>query len=199
MSVFRKFIESVKGAYDERRSEERLVFCVSDALGALLQDKHYLNDFGLPRGGEYQTYLLYTDSERGFMVTASTSRDKLYRPPHDHGPTWAVYGVYTGDIDMKRYQRVDDRRKDGYAELDRVAEFRARPGMVDAIVAGGIHELDYRGDGAISVVVRSGDPGEFIRGRYNPEERTVKMFKGVSTGGREQRVDLRSVSAKILS
>ncbi len=100
---------------------------------------------------------------------------------------------------MNRYRRVDDRRQDGYAEVDQVANFKARPGMVDAIVAGGIHELRYSGDAGISVIARSGDPAEFVRGRYSPQEKTVQMFKGVSTGGRHDVVDLRQRAAKILS
>jgi predicted metal-dependent enzyme (double-stranded beta helix superfamily) len=198
MLSFKKFVGAVKDAYDEGRSEEWLLFRVSDALATLVQDKTFLNDFGLPVAGEYQTYLLYKDPQRGFIVTASTSKDKLYRPPHDHGPTWAVYGVYSGEISMKRYRRVDDRRKDGYAEVGRVADFIARPGMVDAIVAGGIHELFYSGDAGISVIARSADPTEFLRGRYNPTEKTVQMFKGVSTGGRHDVIDLRDRAAKIL-
>lgn len=199
MESFAKFINAVRDAYNERQSEEWLLFRVSDALGTLLQDKTFLRDFGLPVAKEYQTYLLYKDSQKGFIVTASTSKDKLYRPPHDHGPTWAVYGVYSGEIAMNRYRRVDGRRKAGYAELDQVADFVARLGMVDAIVAGGIHELRYRGDAGISVIARSGDPSEFLRGRYNPIEKTVEMFKGVSTGGRHDVVDLRDRAEKILS
>jgi len=199
MPGFKKFVGSVQDAYNQGRSEEWLLFRVSDALGTLLQDGTFLGDFGLPIAGEYQTYLLYKDLERGFIVTASTSRDQLYRPPHDHGPTWAVYGVYTGEIRMNRYKRVDDRRAEGYAELDQVADFTAQGGMVDAIVAGGIHELRYSGDGGISVIVRSADPSEFLRGRYKPRENKVEMFKGVSTGGRHERKDLRERTAKILS
>jgi predicted metal-dependent enzyme (double-stranded beta helix superfamily) len=199
MSAFRNLVGAVKDAYNEGRSEEWLLFRASDAVGELLQDKSFLKDFGLPVAGEYQTYLLYKDPERGFIVTASTSRDKLYRPPHDHGPTWAVYGVYSGQIQMTRYKRVDDRRVEGYAELDQVADFAARGGMVDAIMPGGIHELRYGGDAGISVIVRSSDPAEFLRGRYNPAEKKVEMFRGVSTGGRHEMVDLREKAERILS
>ena len=200
MSAFKTFVDGVNAAYDEGRSEERLIFGVTEAVEELVLDETFLGDFGLPIPDEYKTYLLYQDPRRGWIVTASTSRDGLYRPANDHGPTWAVYGVYTGEIQMNRYRRVDDRRTEGYAELETVAEFVARPGMVDPIVPGGIHELRYFGEAGISVIARSADHSQLVRGRYYPLEKRVEIIDGgaTSTGSREEKVDLRRLAQKVL-
>lgn len=200
MAAFKMFVSEVNAAYDEGWSEERLMFRVTQAVEKLVVDETFLDDFGLPIPSEYQTYLLYQDPARRWIVTASTSRDGLYRPPHDHGPTWAVYGVYSGEIQMNRYRRVDDRRTEGYAELETVAEFVARPGMVDPIVPGGIHELRYFGDAGISVIARSADHTRLVRGRYYPLEKRVEIIDGgaTSTGSREEKVDLRHLAERVL-
>ena len=200
MTAFKTFVGEVNAAYDEGRSEERLIYRVTDAVEDLVADETFLADFGLPIPNEYQTCLLYQDPRRGWIVTASTSRDGLYRPPHDHGSTWAVYGVYSGEIQMNRYRRVDDGRTEGYAELETVAEFVARPGMVDPIVPGGIHELRYFGDAGISVIARSADHTSLVRGRYYPLEKRVEIIDGgaASTGSREGKVDLRHLAQKVL-
>ncbi len=36
--------------------------------------------------------ILYEDAELGFCILAHVRGEKNSSPPHDHGPTWAIYG-----------------------------------------------------------------------------------------------------------
>lgn len=50
---------------------------------------------------------LYRDPAQGFMLLAHTENEGLYRPPHDHGRAWVVYGVQSGALEIRTYARVE--------------------------------------------------------------------------------------------
>jgi hypothetical protein len=49
---------------------------------------------------------LYRDPA-GFMLLAHNENEGLYRPPHDHGRAWVVYGVQSGALEIRTYARVE--------------------------------------------------------------------------------------------
>ena len=55
-----------------------------------------------------ERHLLYEDPDLGFCIFAhnyATSKDS---PPHDHGPSWAIYGQARGETHMTDYERVQE-------------------------------------------------------------------------------------------
>src|SRR6202795_3314386 len=42
---------------------------------------------------------------------------------HDHGPCWVIYGNYKNPTRMRRWRRLDDASKPGYAEVELQKEF----------------------------------------------------------------------------
>lgn len=50
---------------------------------------------------------LYRDPAHGFMLLAHSENDGLYRPPHDHGRAWVVYGIQSGALEIRTYARVE--------------------------------------------------------------------------------------------
>ena len=62
-----------------------------------------------PEGREKATHLgdgvperkiLYEDPQLGFCVLAHVYRSARESPPHDHGPSWAIYGQARGETVM---------------------------------------------------------------------------------------------------
>ncbi|HEX9933116.1 MAG TPA: hypothetical protein VGB08_09770 [Allosphingosinicella sp.] len=49
---------------------------------------------------------LYRDAASGFMLLAHNENEGLYRPPHDHGRAWVVYGVQSGALEIRTYGKV---------------------------------------------------------------------------------------------
>jgi hypothetical protein len=49
---------------------------------------------------------LYRDAEHGFMLLAHSEPGGLYRPPHDHGRAWVVYGVQSGALEVRTWEKV---------------------------------------------------------------------------------------------
>jgi hypothetical protein len=40
------------------------------------------------------------------MLLAHNENEGLYRPPHDHGRAWVVYGVQSGALEIRTYANV---------------------------------------------------------------------------------------------
>lgn len=81
---------------------------------------------------------LYRDAAHDFLLLAHTERLGLYRPPHDHGRGWVVYGVQRGEMEMSSYRRVHDLR--GASRIVKRESFVLRPGDVRVFLPGDIHD-----------------------------------------------------------
>src|ERR687896_1492994 len=51
--------------------------------------------------------VLYEDPELGFCILAHQYKGAKDSPPHDHGPSWAIYGQAKGETDMTDYKLVE--------------------------------------------------------------------------------------------
>lgn len=73
----------------------------------------------------------------GFMLLAHTEQRGLYRPPHDHGRAWVVYGVQSGELEIGTYVKVADPRGQRLVRRDTNV---LRPGEARAYLPGDIHD-----------------------------------------------------------
>lgn len=53
------------------------------------------------------SYELHRDEDFGFVLQAHAEQQGLYRPPHDHGRSWVIYAVQSGEVEMRTYARVE--------------------------------------------------------------------------------------------
>ncbi len=81
---------------------------------------------------------LVRDQQHGFILLAHVEPADLYRPPHDHGRSWVIYGVAQGESEMCTYARVTD--PDGIVRLVKRNTTRVRPGQVQVYLPGDIHD-----------------------------------------------------------
>jgi hypothetical protein len=73
----------------------------------------------------------------GFMLLAHAEQQSLYRPPHDHGRAWVVYGVQSGTLEIGSYVRVEDPRGQKLVLRETVV---LRPGEARIYLPGDIHD-----------------------------------------------------------
>src|SRR2546427_11029360 len=90
---------------------------------------------------------------------------------HDHGPCWVVYGNYKNPTRMRRWRRVDDGGKPGYAEVELQKEFMNEPGMASAFAVGDIHSIEF-GDDTFFIRVTGGGGGEEESPEFGPPNKT---------------------------
>jgi hypothetical protein len=81
---------------------------------------------------------LHRDDRHDFLLLAHTEQAGLYRPPHDHGRGWVVYGVQRGEMEMATYRRIHDQRGD--SRLVRRETFTLRAGDVRVFLPGDVHD-----------------------------------------------------------
>jgi predicted metal-dependent enzyme (double-stranded beta helix superfamily) len=120
------------------------------------------------------TYTLYHDKELDFHVLAHCFTKGSKSPPHDHGPSWAIYGQARHHTDMTVWRRLDDGEGEGHAELAVKERYRLNPGEVGIFHPGDIHSIEFP-DGARFLRVTGTDLNSVAQAMYNLKDKTVKI------------------------
>ncbi len=73
--------------------------------------------------------VLYEDPDLGFCILAHNYTGAKTSPPHDHGPSWAIYGQAKGETWMTDYERIAEPAdgKPGKARATRT--YKLTPGV----------------------------------------------------------------------
>ena len=64
-----------------------------------LKDDAFIAEYLPPEAGA-ERRILHEDPELGFCICAHAYRGAKRGKPHDHGPTWAIYGQVAGETEM---------------------------------------------------------------------------------------------------
>ncbi|MFP6729404.1 MAG: cysteine dioxygenase family protein [Alphaproteobacteria bacterium] len=119
---------------------------IFDRLGPLAQqlvaDKSWLKPEYYQADAEQRFGINVLHEEAGhslaiFMVSWDPHKGVA---PHDHG-TWALIAGVEGIERNTSYARLDDRSRDGYAEIEIKSELQAGPGDLVCMKNGGIHSV----------------------------------------------------------
>jgi len=83
--------------------------------------------------------ILYEDPELGFCILAHNYAGAKESPPHDHGPSWAIYGQATGETVMSDWALVEAATADRPGKVRRVRSYSLKPGMAHVYNEGDLH------------------------------------------------------------
>ena len=92
----------------------------------------------LPDGAP-ERKILYEDPELGFCILAHVYEGARESAPHDHGPSWAIYGQARGETLMNDWQVVAPPRADEPGRVRHVRAYRLTPGMAHVYNEGDVH------------------------------------------------------------
>src|SRR5437667_6642149 len=73
--------------------------------------------------------ILYEDPELGFCILAHVNQGARESKPHDHGPTWAIYGQAHGETVMSDWVLVEPATEDKPGKVRLVKKYTLAPGM----------------------------------------------------------------------
>ena len=73
--------------------------------------------------------ILYEDPELGFCILAHNYKGAKQSPPHDHGPSWAIYGQARGETLMSDWALVEPATEDRPGRVRHVRDYALTPGM----------------------------------------------------------------------
>lgn len=94
----RRLLQAEPGAAGRKR--------VCELLSASLRDEAFVKE--VVDDATSERHLAYEDKELGFCIFGH--RYEIARsdvPPHDHGPSWAIYGQARGETKMTDYALVE--------------------------------------------------------------------------------------------
>jgi predicted metal-dependent enzyme (double-stranded beta helix superfamily) len=92
----------------------------------------------LPDGAP-ERKILYEDPELGFCILAHVYEGARESAPHDHGPSWAIYGQARGETLMNDWQVVASPSADQPGRVRHVRAYRLTPGMAHVYNEGDVH------------------------------------------------------------
>jgi len=112
-------------------------------LEQLLRDPKFVSSALSDKTPERQ--VLYEDPELGFCVLAHSYKGPKNSPPHDHGPSWAIYGQAKGETEMTDYTLVAPAKEGKPGKARPVRTYKLIPGMAYLYNEGDLHSPLRRG------------------------------------------------------
>ncbi|HZP39681.1 MAG TPA: hypothetical protein VFE48_24670 [Methylomirabilota bacterium] len=83
--------------------------------------------------------ILYTDPALGFCILAHNYTGARESKPHDHGPTWAIYGQARGETLMSDWALVEPATESRAGKVRHVRTYPLKPGMAHVYNEGDLH------------------------------------------------------------
>jgi hypothetical protein len=110
---------------------------VRDVIKEVLTDGSFAQAY-LPADGP-ERKILYEDPELGFCILAHVYKDAKESQPHDHGPSWAIYGQAQGTTVMSDWTLVEKATADTPGKVRHARSYTLEPGMAHVYNEGDLH------------------------------------------------------------
>jgi predicted metal-dependent enzyme (double-stranded beta helix superfamily) len=92
-----------------------------------------------------ERHLLYEDPELGFCILAHNHTGPKDSPPHDHGPSWAIYGQVQGETQMSDWDLVEPASADKPGKVKHKGTYKLVPGSAHVYNEGDLHSPSRAG------------------------------------------------------
>lgn len=89
--------------------------------------------------------IIYEDEDLGFCILAHAYQGAKASPPHDHGPSWAIYGQARGETEMTDWSLVAPAGADKPGKVRHVRTYKLTPGMAHVYNEGDLHSPKRNG------------------------------------------------------
>jgi hypothetical protein len=125
---------------------------------------------------------LFRSPDKSFILLCYLWDSRQLSPIHDHG-AWGIIGPVLHPLREIKYQRLDDDRIEGYAELKQVSDTVINPGKTGIVLPlnKGIHQtgaVDDRLTIAVGLYGRSSRRG-YINFFHPAEKKVIRAFRQV--------------------
>ncbi len=109
--------------------------------------------------------VLYEDPDLGFCICRHVFKGANEAPPHDHGPSWAIYGQACGRTTMTEYNKLSAPDGDTPGTVERSKVYDLDPGMAVAYPKGALHSPKREGDTRL-IRIEGADVTKMKRDKY---------------------------------
>ena len=83
--------------------------------------------------------ILYEDPQLGFCILGHVYHGAKQSAPHDHGPTWAIYGQAVGETMMTDWALVSPASEGTIGKVRHVRDYSLTPGSAYVYNEGDLH------------------------------------------------------------
>ena len=130
---FAKQCHDILTADPGKPGREKVCALVQDVL----RDKDFVEKHIAQDGPERKP--LYEDPTLGFVILAHAYQGAKGSPPHDHGPTWAIYGQASGITEMTDWSLLEPAAEDKPGKVRAKRTYTLDPGMAYLYEPGDLH------------------------------------------------------------
>ena len=116
-------------------------------VAALLQEALKDEDFVAAqfKDAASERNILYEDPELGFCILAHNYTGPKDSPPHDHGPSWAIYGQARGETSMSDWELLEPASPDKPGKVKKTRSYKLVPGVAHVYNEGDLHSPSRAG------------------------------------------------------
>jgi predicted metal-dependent enzyme (double-stranded beta helix superfamily) len=139
----RELADDIEAVCSRHEAERDILSAVRPLMRrAALASASWLDDrlYAADREQGFGVHLLHEKPDHTLAIFVVSWLPHRGAPPHDHG-TWAVIAGVDGPEKNEFFERIDDRSREGYAELRKVGEKVCAVGDVIAMPKGTIHSV----------------------------------------------------------
>ena len=83
--------------------------------------------------------ILYTDPQLGFCILGHVYQNARESNPHDHGPSWAIYGQARGETLMNDWALVEKATESRAGKVRHLRSYPLKSGMAHVYNEGDLH------------------------------------------------------------
>lgn len=161
LSSFAASVRGILAANDNPAGREQVAALLRDAL----KDRRFVESLFDEASPERK--VVYEDPKLGFCILAHRYTDARDGGPHDHGPSWAIYGQADGETRMTDWEPVGTAPSGGRAKVRKVREYTLTPGVAHLYNEGAIHAPSRFGPSRL-IRIEGVNLERVRRGTYEP-------------------------------
>ena len=110
---------------------------VRDLVREVLQDRAFVD--ATITADMPERKVIYQDPELGFCILAHVYHNAKTSPPHDHGPSWAIYGQALGETHMSDYELIEPPAPGKPGRARETRSYSLTPGSAHLYNEGDLH------------------------------------------------------------
>ena len=180
------FVGDARNVISRRLSSADTLQALTPAFKRLLVNRSLLHAKMQEVDTDTDEVCLHHDADQGFVVLARGVGTRDARQgqshaamPHDHGPLWALYGIYEGAGRLQRYVPDASCDSEPFPGLRLTSDAVARAGDIDAIEPHNMHLPVFSEDRpTVVLVVYSGQLESVVRRGYVAQLKRAVDFQG---------------------
>jgi len=110
----------------------------AECLRKALRDQDLVEKY-VPETMPEEKKIIFEDPDLGFVIRAHNYKGAKGGSPHDHGPTWAIYGQASGETTMTEWKIVRPANGDDPALVEKEKTYTMKTGDAQVYPVGTVH------------------------------------------------------------